>query len=1753
MGSQKAAVWGWRTGPWVEFLQEHGVTAEVLKSEEGKIPVEQFQQYGIVILGQGRPERWSKEEQAQVREYLNNGGVLLVNTIAISGVAGSDFHASGAAAWIGADRYTYGSIPAEVLEKDNPLVSHLGDRKYDWYSGTPGIGGRGTGRVLVGLDGNARIWVNPVGQGGLIFISPEVMTLYKGEKNEDTEALLKVVEKAVYAALQDREILKTILGEPLKGAQAKVADKLYNLSIASSEADLSAARILAKYLQESLGKPVAIAGGKVRGGEEDLVIHVGSTEYVQEQDLDMENLHPYGYYIRQTDPNNLVLSGKNKEANAYAVYDFMKKIVGYRYFMPGPLGEFVPRHEQVLIPDHLNLKEEPDVLSYTNAGLYGGNGNFSRSWRTTLYATHALNRVVPLEKYGESHPEYYGMYNGERYIPWDTPGGTWQPCVSHPDLPGLAIEYAKEYFEKNPEALGFPLGVNDGGGDCQCPDCTQAKQQYGNQYVPFYNEVARLAKEEFPGKYVAFIAYGGASNAPRGITLEDNILVEITGMGVSAYDRIKEWRKAGTANFGIYDYLYGNGYVVPRHYPNVMAEAWRDTRDNYGLLSLWTESFIRVWVYDGPRQYVLNELAWDLDADVEALQKDYFNLFYGPAAEPMKALFDRIEDIYQRDGRNPLNPMGDRDHPRQFIGYEWEDLDYIRERLDESRSLVVEESDYAKRLDLFEAIWGLSDAFVRSWLVAQEVEGFQKEDSDWVETLEYGFEQVRKIEAYTIDPEMEKQLFTRDMTTTQYKQSRRNNLRTYLELAIDRWIQEVDKELLDSGGEQAVVEYWQKQLGLVSDEELENILLSRVAEYLFPESRRDLFAQKQSMFSDEEIKIHEWQKASHHFPGWSTWVFPRSVSEFEAVPDDKATNGYAMGIRRNDIGASFLRGFRCQPGDRYRIRLSVKQTEGLEGGSVSVRWRKPDGSWFPTVGDVIVPSPKANGEWQDMEFSFTVPEGAGSGLILLGGSRQSQEGGIWFKNVSLYKTFSLRNKGEWFQVSEAQKKTKNSTDIVIMKPFDMNRTYTLHSEFSEKNQVNHALQRMEEWLGLERSESGTGTAEDWKVSLLKDEQVPASGYRLEIRAADGSVEIHAADAEGARCGISAFMERLGVRWFNPAAEPHIPEGPVLLANYTESGNPSFSYRGLHITGRPNHMDERLVEWMSFQKMNRKLAHVGSLPHVSEDLEKNGIAPDTTVHSYSDWIPNNLFEENPEFFSLVGGKRITHRDGGQLCVSNFEMREKFVENMRLFLDNNPDIAVIGICPNDGYGWCECEECAKLDTEGDRENDTVNGRVADFVEWVCDKIAQSHPQVQVGNYSYSNFSDFQKYLKNVPENLLVSVTTFRDYRHTLSDPSPSNTRNQAHWERLNNIVEEVPSVYVYDYIYHRWSGLPQPIWHVFQQDFQDFHRIGVSGYMTEISGTESPTHRNTHLIGYVQAKLLYDKDTPLDELLMDYCVTRFGPAALPMRDYLDIQEQAVRDMEGILVRGANDLERLITVEVESKLREALQRAEHLAEGTEYAEAIASEKEIFAGWAELVGAQRGRVNLTEVEALPFSQFGPDAEIGEGSYEFVDNTLKIAKNTHKTLARVYADDTWIGVIIDCYEPNMEGVKSKEGNDTGAVYGSDNVEIFLKHGQRDEICYHMLISVSGGHSASECEGTNWNWSWEGHYETEVIQMEDRWRVLFKIPRTSVFAEEDFYFTLIRNRRTEGWEISGVPDGGAFFDTSRYLRATSAVIPTQTP
>ena len=84
-----------------------------------------------------------------------------------------------------------------------------------------------------------------------------------------------------------------------------------------------------------------------------------------------------------------------------------------------------------------------------------------------------------------------------------------------------------------------------------------------------------------------------------------------------------------------------------------------------------------------------------------------------------------------------------------------------------------------------------------------------------------------------------------------------------------------------------------------------------------------------------------------------------------------------------------------------------------------------------------------------------------------------------------------------------------------------------------------------------------------------------------------------------------------------------------------------------------------------------------------------------VHAWGQMVPPAVYgPTHPEYFAEVKGTRQrdwSKFDGSheyQLCVSNPDVIRLGIDWARRYFDQNRDVDIVSISPNDGLGFCEC---------------------------------------------------------------------------------------------------------------------------------------------------------------------------------------------------------------------------------------------------------------------------------------------------------------------------------------------------------------------------------------------------------------------------------------------------------------------------------
>ncbi len=499
--------------------------------------------------------------------------------------------------------------------------------------------------------------------------------------------------------------------------------------------------------------------------------------------LDRVNgLSNHGFLIH-ADERGLVIAARKPLGVLYGVYGFLEEHIGVRWFFPGSGGEYCPEIPSLRIgriddlqepsfsrrtaaltacvgicktPDSWDwvLRNRMQLLLYPAGGSRRHIEEFRKRVAEERGGGHVLHRMVPDELF-EDHPEYFGLYEGERRR---QKGHGGQPCTTHSEVVNLAVNFMLDWFRDNPEGI-FTLNNNDNWDFCECENCValdppeeREKSFVSTRFFTFKNEVAGRVWEVYPDARINTLAYQRFRQPPTGVVPDARLLVTLCDHGRCYRHSLddpncepNEWFRgmfAGWAKFdnqrGIFPYynMMGRWFIPEGGIVSVPIERMvaNDMRYMHGLgHSHWS---IRVIapdaqlqpVHDEPSRryqwranfdwtYIQAKLAWDIELDEGELLEDLYLKFYGPAGGPMSAYRARIRELWEST-------------PGHFIYGAWFrtlgrtlDVEGAKEELialfDEAEAAVRGIEPYHGRVTedrlIFERSWLLALRLYREW------------------------------------------------------------------------------------------------------------------------------------------------------------------------------------------------------------------------------------------------------------------------------------------------------------------------------------------------------------------------------------------------------------------------------------------------------------------------------------------------------------------------------------------------------------------------------------------------------------------------------------------------------------------------------------------------------------------------------------------------------------------------------------------------------------------------------------------------------------------------------------------------------------------------------------------------------------------------------------------------------------------------------------------------------------------------------
>ncbi len=362
-----------------------------------------------------------------------------------------------------------------------------------------------------------------------------------------------------------------------------------------------------------------------------------------------------------------------------AVYAFLRDL-GVRWYMPGELGEIVPKAASIALPV-VNRTAQPEfeVRTVSRPSISSPSADdalwYLRIGANEQYGVlhHATRVVTEPAAQRERHPEYYALLpNGTRDIKSARPSA----CLSSPGFVQEMAAYARLMFDHYDMPICSVM-PEDGFNHCQCDLCkgqeTLDRGPSGSSSDYVWSYVVRVANElakTHPDRKVLCGAYSSYRLPPRTIAkLPDNVWVQITnGRPIREMDDVthestatlrREWLAKTSHPLSVtlnYTPFTNKGDFRPQYWPHVIARGMRATAGTVWREDVWISSHMGGLHFPGMSHlnpYIMSQLWLDAKQDVDALLKEYYTRFYGPAAAQMQAFIEYCEPNFGQMGGDP--------------------------------------------------------------------------------------------------------------------------------------------------------------------------------------------------------------------------------------------------------------------------------------------------------------------------------------------------------------------------------------------------------------------------------------------------------------------------------------------------------------------------------------------------------------------------------------------------------------------------------------------------------------------------------------------------------------------------------------------------------------------------------------------------------------------------------------------------------------------------------------------------------------------------------------------------------------------------------------------------------------------------------------------------------------------------------------------------------------------------------------------
>ncbi|MBX2925175.1 MAG: DUF4838 domain-containing protein [Chitinophagaceae bacterium] len=394
----------------------------------------------------------------------------------------------------------------------------------------------------------------------------------------------------------------------------------------------------------------------------------------------------------------------------------------------------------------------------------------------------------------------------------------------------------------------------------------------------------------------------------------------------------------------------------------------------------------------------------------------------------------------------------------------------------------------------------------------------------------------------------------------------------------------------------------------------------------------------------------------------------------------------------------------------------------------------------------------------------------------------------------------------------------------------------------------------------------------------------------------GNVYIYGGKQRGTMYGVFSFLENeFGCRWYTPQVTVIPKKEKLVFGKYNYKSAPGIQVRN------DFYFEAFDPVWAARNKMNGRMNYVD---------QPGGVEAFWSVHTFYPLMPpDEFFDKHPEYYSLINGKRVfeviknEHHQLAQLCLSNKNVLKIITERIKQKIRQHPEYMIYDVSQNDYYNPCECDKCQEIVKKEGAES----GLMIWFVNQVAESVEKEFPDKYIGTLAY-------QYTRTPPKNIRPRknvVVRLCPIEACVAHDLKSCEKNKSFLDDMQKWSSVSPQLYIWDYVVNfAHYVMPYPNFAVLQPNIKTFKENKSIGIM-EQAAYQSRGGEFSELKAYLIAKLLWNPDININEVIDDFMSGFYGRSGKFVREYFNLAQSLITPQQHIKI-GLHPIDPIFTNE-------------------------------------------------------------------------------------------------------------------------------------------------------------------------------------------------------------------------------------------------